>query len=254
MVDKLLLRTLKDLGNDAFQEFKWYLKQKNLDGAEPIAVSDLEDADRGHTVSQMTRSYGEKTAVEVAVEILKEISNRQAAAELTKKYAGAVDLLDLQLLHLQLRLDVGSGRECDRRSDTDMVDELLLWTLEDLGEDDFGTFKWYLDKENLDGVEPIPKSKLECASRTKTVSQMTRSYVKETAVKVAVEILRKMRNMNAAEKLTKKYAATGPPAASPPAANTMLAQDGSVIVAPTVSGSIHTLNLTINNEHNKTAQ
>ncbi|KAK1898888.1 Caspase b [Dissostichus eleginoides] len=87
-----------------------------------------------------------------------------------------------------------------------MVDELLLWTLEDLGEDDFGTFKWYLDKENLDGVEPIPKSKLECANRTKTVSQMTRSYVEETAMKVAVEILRKMRNMNAAEKLTKKYA------------------------------------------------
>ncbi|KAI9518887.1 hypothetical protein NQZ68_034011 [Dissostichus eleginoides] len=142
-----------------------------------------------------------------------------------------------------------------------MVDELLLWTLEDLGEDDFGTFKWYLDKENLDGVEPIPKSKLECASRTKTVSQMTRSYVEETAVKVAVEILRKMRNMNAAEKLTKKYAemnraalssssssaaAASPPAASPPAAASMLAQDGSVIVAPRVSGSIHTLNLTIN--------
>ncbi|KAI9525702.1 hypothetical protein NQZ68_006251, partial [Dissostichus eleginoides] len=87
MVDKLLLRTLKDLGKDAFQEFKWHLNQKNLDGAEPIPVSDLEDADRGQTVSQMTNSYSEKTAVEVAVKILKEISNRRAAAELTEKYA-----------------------------------------------------------------------------------------------------------------------------------------------------------------------
>ncbi|KAL3066460.1 hypothetical protein OYC64_016418 [Pagothenia borchgrevinki] len=142
MVDKLLLRTLKDLGKDAFQEFKWHLKQENFVGVEPIAESDLEDADRGQTVTQMTRSYEETTAVEVAVKILKEISNRKAAAELTKKYA-----------------------------------------------------------------------------------EMVRA---------------------ASSSSSSSAAAASPPAASPPAANTMSAENGSVIVAPTVSGSIHTLNLTIN--------
>ncbi|KAI4832617.1 hypothetical protein KUCAC02_015579 [Chaenocephalus aceratus] len=87
MVDKLLLGILDDLGKDAFQDFKWYLSQKNLDGVKPIPVSKLEDASRGQTVTRMTRSYGEKTTVEVAVEILKKISNRKAAAELRKKYA-----------------------------------------------------------------------------------------------------------------------------------------------------------------------
>ena len=40
----------------------------------------------------MTRSYGEETAVEVAVHILKKMSNMNTAEKLTKKYAGAVDV------------------------------------------------------------------------------------------------------------------------------------------------------------------
>ncbi|KAK1886014.1 Cytosolic acyl coenzyme A thioester hydrolase [Dissostichus eleginoides] len=47
MVDKLLLRTLKDLGKDAFQEFKWHLNQKNLDGAEPIPYASVEQEELG---------------------------------------------------------------------------------------------------------------------------------------------------------------------------------------------------------------
>ncbi|KAI4833172.1 hypothetical protein KUCAC02_016086 [Chaenocephalus aceratus] len=143
-----------------------------------------------------------------------------------------------------------------------MVDKLLLGTLEDLGKDAFQDFKWYLSQENLDGVKPIPVSKLEDASRGQTVTQMTRSYGGETAVKVAVKILKEISNRKAAAELMEKYAemngaapssssaasppAASPPAASPPAANTMLAQNGSVIVAPTVLGSLTTLNLTIN--------
>ncbi|KAK1886111.1 Interferon-inducible protein AIM2 [Dissostichus eleginoides] len=100
-----------------------------------------------------------------------------------------------------------------------MVDVLLLRTLEDLGKEDYEKFKWFLNQENLAGVEPIAWSKLQYASRIETVSQMTRSYGKETAMKVAVEILKKMKNMYAAEELTKKYAAASPPASSPPASS-----------------------------------
>ncbi|KAK5936176.1 hypothetical protein CgunFtcFv8_027708 [Champsocephalus gunnari] len=79
-----------------------------------------------------------------------------------------------------------------------MVDELLLGTLDDLGKGDFQVFKGYLNQNNLAGVEPIAVSKLEDASRIETVSQMTRSYGGEMAVKRAVEVLKKMSNMKAA--------------------------------------------------------
>ncbi|KAL3066461.1 hypothetical protein OYC64_016419 [Pagothenia borchgrevinki] len=155
-----------------------------------------------------------------------------------------------------------------------MVGVLLLGTLEDLGKDDFRDFKWHLKQDNLDGCKPIAVCKLEDASRTQIVTEMTRSYGEEMAMKVAVEILKKMKNMKAAAELTTKYAemiraasssssaaaasppaasppaasppAASPPAASPPAANTMSAQNESVIVAPTVTGSSHTFNITIN--------
>ncbi|KAK5898979.1 hypothetical protein CesoFtcFv8_008503 [Champsocephalus esox] len=92
MVDKLLLGTLEDLDKGDFGTFKGFLSQENLDGVKPIAVSKLEDASRGQTVTRMTRSYGGEMAVEVAVKILKEMSNMKAAEKLTKKYAGAVDV------------------------------------------------------------------------------------------------------------------------------------------------------------------
>ncbi|XP_049900336.1 uncharacterized protein LOC126390196 isoform X2 [Epinephelus moara] len=134
--------------------------------------------------------------------------------------------------------------------------------LEDLGDDDFETLKWYLSMDILEGCKPIPKSRLGKAPRTDTVSRMIESYGEESAVKVTVEILRKMGNINAAEKLKNRYAAplaapAAPPAApvlppaapvaSPAAPATMSAQHGSVIIAPTVSGSTAgTWNITVN--------
>ncbi|KAK5898984.1 hypothetical protein CesoFtcFv8_008508 [Champsocephalus esox] len=135
-----------------------------------------------------------------------------------------------------------------------MVDELLLGTLDDLGKGDFQVFKGYLNQKNLAGVEPIAVSKLDDASRIETVSQMTRSYGGEMAVEVAVEILKKISNMKAAEELTEKYAemngaapssSSAAAASSPPAANTMSAQNESVIVP---ASSSHTSNI---NEHKK---
>ncbi|KAI4832616.1 hypothetical protein KUCAC02_015578 [Chaenocephalus aceratus] len=175
MVDKLLLRTLKDFRNEAFLEFKWYLNQKNLDGVEPIPLSDLEDADRGETVSQMTRSYSAEMAVKVTVKILKKMRNKDDGERLTKKYA-------------------------------DRVGELLLETLEDLDKGDFLDFMWRLKLKNVAFFQQIPKSKFGDISRTLTVTQMTRLYSAEMAVEVAVEILKQMSKMYAAKELTEKYA------------------------------------------------
>lgn len=87
-----------------------------------------------------------------------------------------------------------------------LVPELLLQTLEELLDVDFKTLKWYLSMTILESCKPIPKCRLETASRTQTVSCMTDSYGEESAVNITVEILRKMNNNNSAQMLKSAYA------------------------------------------------
>ncbi|XP_044043709.1 pyrin-like [Siniperca chuatsi] len=139
-----------------------------------------------------------------------------------------------------------------------LVPQLLLETLEELLEDDFKQLKWYLSMTVVDSCRPIPKSHLEMASRRDTVSKMVESYGEESAVNITVEILKRMNANNAAVMLQNKYAegksathSTSSSAVAPPAAAaapaTMSAQQGSVIIAPTVAGGTSgSWNITIN--------
>ncbi|XP_062313812.1 NACHT, LRR and PYD domains-containing protein 6-like [Osmerus eperlanus] len=77
----------------------------------------------------------------------------------------------------------------------------LLKTLEQLGEKELKTFKWYLQDKVLDGFDPIPKSRLEGPARTDTVDRMEETYTLEGALKITVKILRKMDQNNLAERL-----------------------------------------------------
>uniref|UniRef100_A0A3B5AS52 Pyrin domain-containing protein n=1 Tax=Stegastes partitus TaxID=144197 RepID=A0A3B5AS52_9TELE len=47
--------------------------------------------------------------------------------------------------------------------------------LEDLAEEEFKTFKWFLNQEILKPFKAIPKSRLEKADRTDTVDEMFKS-------------------------------------------------------------------------------
>ncbi|CAK6972984.1 dihydrolipoyllysine-residue succinyltransferase component of 2-oxoglutarate dehydrogenase complex-like [Scomber scombrus] len=134
------------------------------------------------------------------------------------------------------------------------VKELLLQTLLHIGDGDFETFKWYLT-EGSDSWEAIPVSSLEKAPRTGTVSHMTQAYGEESAVNITAKILEKMKKKDAADKLKKTYAEgrapatapAAPPAAAAAAPAAVSAQGGSVVFAPTVSGSsTGTWNVTIN--------
>lgn len=87
-----------------------------------------------------------------------------------------------------------------------LVPELLLDILEDLKSDEFQLFKWYLSHAILENCKPIPKSHLEDASRANTVNKLMESYREEMAVKISVEILKKMSNNLAAEELRSRYA------------------------------------------------
>ncbi|KAF3687948.1 Pyrin Marenostrin [Channa argus] len=135
------------------------------------------------------------------------------------------------------------------------VPELLLTSLEDLLEADFEKFKFYLAMNVFDGYKPIPTSFLEKATRLDTVKKMTKSYPEEWAVNITVEILKKVPNLDAAEKLQKAYAATKGltvAAASTPAFTappTMSAQEGGVVIAPMISGSsCGSLNINFNSQ------
>lgn len=86
-----------------------------------------------------------------------------------------------------------------------LVPELLLGKLQDLTNDNYKHFKWYLAMEIVDSCKPIPKRKLEGQDRMDTVSCMIDSYGEARAVKVSVAILRKINVNNIADDLEGKF-------------------------------------------------
>ncbi|XP_045565953.1 uncharacterized protein isoform X2 [Salmo salar] len=85
-------------------------------------------------------------------------------------------------------------------SGTTKVNFLLLDTLEELGRSDMKKFQWYLIK-GVEGFSSISKGQLEDADRLVTVDRMVESYCDEGAVKITLEILRKMGLNNLADEL-----------------------------------------------------
>ncbi|XP_077065435.1 NLR family CARD domain-containing protein 3-like [Siphateles boraxobius] len=81
------------------------------------------------------------------------------------------------------------------------VEELLLNSLKDLGEDDLKEFQWRL-KSNQ---KCITESEMENADRLKTVDKIVECFKPEEAVKITVEILRKINQNNLAEKLENNH-------------------------------------------------
>ncbi|XP_068574307.1 NACHT, LRR and PYD domains-containing protein 3-like, partial [Cebidichthys violaceus] len=96
------------------------------------------------------------------------------------------------------------------------VPRLILDSLDELGADDFKRFRWNLTQPVLDGCRPIPKSCLENEDRPDVVGRMISSYGEESAVKVTVEIMKRMNLNNEAEKLQNTGPAGSPAAQNPP--------------------------------------
>ncbi|XP_023262777.1 pyrin-like [Seriola lalandi dorsalis] len=135
------------------------------------------------------------------------------------------------------------------------VQLLLMETLEELDNCEFEKFKWFLSTELMNGCKPIPKSYLEGKPRTETVSKMAQMYDDDSAVNLTLEILRRMNMNNTAQKLknthtggTTAASSTSSSASAPAVAPTTIsAQQGGVVIAPTVSGSTAgSWNITIN--------
>lgn len=71
------------------------------------------------------------------------------------------------------------------------VKEQLLDMLDDLGEKELDRFHWHLQKGG--DFTPIKKSRLEKASRTRTVDLMVETYTTDHVMEVAGLISKKMK-------------------------------------------------------------
>ncbi|XP_049428143.1 E3 ubiquitin-protein ligase TRIM39-like isoform X2 [Epinephelus fuscoguttatus] len=84
-----------------------------------------------------------------------------------------------------------------------MMTEDLLKTLEDLRNDEFETFKWYLQQRDiLEGYQAIKVSKLEKAERRDTVNVMVSSYTLDGALKVTKKVLEKINRNDLVQSLS----------------------------------------------------
>ncbi|XP_010862889.2 caspase-8 isoform X1 [Esox lucius] len=83
----------------------------------------------------------------------------------------------------------------------DSVHLLLLNTLEDLANDDLKRFQWFLKQDMVHGFPPIPRSRLEKADRLDTVDVMVTTYDRDGAVKITLEILKRISQNYLAEQL-----------------------------------------------------
>ncbi|XP_033982850.1 NACHT, LRR and PYD domains-containing protein 12-like [Trematomus bernacchii] len=79
--------------------------------------------------------------------------------------------------------------------------EILFSTLEHLGKEDFGKFKWHLQLEVL-GFKGIPESRLEDACRTQTVDHMFLNYCIKT-IEVTKYVLKKIHRNDLVDELSK---------------------------------------------------
>ncbi|XP_071388902.1 NLR family CARD domain-containing protein 3-like [Centroberyx affinis] len=83
-----------------------------------------------------------------------------------------------------------------------MAVELLLGTLEDLGDEEFKKFKWFLQQADiLEGLPAIPKSRLEKADRQDTVDQMVQTY-NQHSLEVTKKVLMKINRNDLVQSLS----------------------------------------------------
>ncbi|KAF6734185.1 hypothetical protein FQA47_013190 [Oryzias melastigma] len=81
----------------------------------------------------------------------------------------------------------------ERRSFSGMGPEALLDTLEDLTDEEFLKFKWFLQQApRLDGLPAIRKAPLQSAARWATVDLLLQTYRLPAAVAVTMKVLEKL--------------------------------------------------------------
>ncbi|KAM9492155.1 uncharacterized protein ACWYII_004110 isoform 2-T6 [Salvelinus alpinus] len=199
----LLLTTLKELTEEQLETFQFHLTTSQLPGFPPIPESQLENVDRQDTVDQMVQRYGHEEAVEITVEILMEMNLHDLAKKLQRDHRGKTTITQPAggTAVIKGRLSKMTSRNTTGTKPN--VSYLLLGALAELVSEQLESFQWHLI--HGEGFTSIPGGQLENANRLVTVDRMVQQYHEEGAVKITLEILRKMRQNKMADELEKKF-------------------------------------------------
>ncbi|KAL7370595.1 hypothetical protein ABVT39_005026 [Epinephelus coioides] len=167
-----LWKTLRDLKEEEFENFKWFLKDDGiLEGLSGIPVAQLEKAKRQDTVDLMVQKYPGSGALKVTLKTLENIHRN--------------DLVQ-RLQNLRLGPKFENVPYFQQGAIMAKLKEELWKTLQDLKEEEFENFKWFLEQDGLlEGLSGIPVSQLEKAKRQHTVDLMVQKYPGSEALKGA---------------------------------------------------------------------
>ena len=89
MAKPKLFKTLKNLTEDEFKQFKWFLEQDDvLEGFEGIPKADLENAARTQTVDLMVQKHQDHGALQLAMTVLEDISRNDLVQSLQNLQQG----------------------------------------------------------------------------------------------------------------------------------------------------------------------
>ncbi|XP_030018970.1 uncharacterized protein LOC115439285 [Sphaeramia orbicularis] len=123
--------------------------------------------------------------------------------------------------------------------------ELLLDTLEELNNEEFMEFKWFLKFETRHGFRPIPVHRLEHADRMDTVDRVVQNYDLK-AVEISVAILQKMHQNQLVMKLTEVNSKDEVKTTVCHFQTNNTATDGGIVFNPNISDCrINTLNINV---------
>ncbi|XP_071340349.1 ribonuclease inhibitor-like isoform X2 [Trachinotus anak] len=104
--------------------------------------------------------------------------------------------------------------ETQLKKDARMTETDLIGFLDDLRDDEFKRFKWFLEKEKVDDIPPIKTNQLSKAEREETVDLMVQKYGFPRAVGVMETVFKKIDRNDLVKKLKAiRSGAEGPGAA-----------------------------------------
>lgn len=78
---ELLVKSLKELGEDDLKEFRWFLKNHKH-----IPKREIENADVFDTVDKMVERFGPEEAVRITADILRKMNKNLLADELENEH------------------------------------------------------------------------------------------------------------------------------------------------------------------------
>ncbi|XP_042346596.1 uncharacterized protein LOC121946190 isoform X2 [Plectropomus leopardus] len=188
-----LLKTLEDLSQEEFSEFKCVLQDNILNRGHFIKISRhrIETASRIGMVELMVELYG-RLSVEVTRSILMEMGWIGRVKSLTETSSGFKDKHPSEVLHKETTM-------------TSLMEKLLK-TLHELSPGEFEKFKHVLQFTKMEtGLSKIPGHQMEMADRGEIVKLIVKLY-RQQSVEVTIKVLKKIYREDLVEMLSKTSA------------------------------------------------